>query len=865
MAKSKIMNDENKGTKKGHMASSKSNNNTKSKNAKGKQEKRIPYQYKPDGLDLKTWQILLRKQAARDGIFGISAIDEENAPGEYRVINPHKQQEYKVVYRGAKSPWNYCSCMDFKTSQLGTCKHLEAVKLWLSRNGKHHVHKEIPAYTSVYIDYSEGRHVRIRIGSEHKEEFEKLASEYFDNGNAIDEKAGEKGFGDINANGIDNFETFLQRAKQIDDTFRCYDDAFEFVLEKREKSEREQWVNSMTDEDFNELLNTSLYPYQKEGIRFAAKAGRAIIADEMGLGKTIQAIGTAQLLRKKGLVSSILIMCPTSLKYQWKREIERFTGEKVLVIEGSLLKRRDQYLQDEPYKIVSYNMACNDIKAWGNLSTDMLIIDEVQRLKNWDTQIARAARKIDSHYSVILSGTPLENKLEELYSVVELVDQFLLGPFYLFRDRYIVHDDKGSTIGYKNLNEIGEKLKDVLIRRRKRDVHLQLPARQDKNIMMPMTKEQMAVHDDAKFSVTRLLQKWDKMHFLSEIDRNRLMKYLQQMRCVCDSTYVLDQKTRYDTKVDEVYNIINNVIEGSDEKVVVFSQWERMTRIIAQELDKHEIRYEYLHGGVPSKARKDLVNNFTDLPESRVFLSTDAGSTGLNLQVASVIINVDLPWNPAVLEQRVARIYRIGQRRNIEVINLVAAHTFEESMLAKLRFKTSMFEGVLDGGEDTIFASGNKFSKMMDDLKETMEAEASTPSDEKPIEKSDEEPVKPVKKESLQDVSDEGSTDNDTQEESSNKTEVSIKTATKTGNESNQNNQQGITSQHNPRQLISDGVSFFSGLAKTLQSEEATKTLVDNIVEENPETGQTSLKIPVPDKDSVMQVLGLIGRFLKKE
>ena len=710
-------------SKKAESSSKKAEASGKKTKASNKKTKHIPYQYKPEGLDLKTWQQLLRKQAAQESDFMISSVDEENAPGEYHVTNPLKHETYKVVYRGAKSPWNYCSCMDFKTSQLGTCKHLEAVKMWVGHKG-HYVHREIPPYTSVYIDYSEGRKVRIRIGNDHKREFEKLVKEYFTNG-------------ELNANGTLHFEQFLASAKKIDDTFRCYNDALEYVLEKREHHERSLWVDGLKDEVFSQLLQTRLYDYQKEGIRFAAKAGRAIIADEMGLGKTVQAIGTAQLLKSKGLVDSVLIICPTSLKYQWKREIERFTGEKVRVIEGIQLKRRDQYFEDEPYKIVSYNAVTNDIKTWGHLRTDMLIIDEVQRLKNWDTQIARAARKIDSHYAVILSGTPLENKLEELYSVVELVDQFLLGPFYLFRDRYIVKDDKGATIGYRNLNELGERLKAVLVRRRKRDVRLQLPKRQDKNLMMPMTKEQMAVHDEAKWSVGRLIQKWDRMHFLSETDRRRLMMYLQQMRCVCDSTYILDQKTRYDTKVDETVNIIRNVIEGGDEKVVVFSQWERMTRIIAQELEKHDIRFEYLHGSVPSKARKDLVNNFTDLPESRVFLSTDAGSTGLNLQAASVIINVDLPWNPAVLEQRVARIYRIGQERNIEVINLVAANTFEESMLAKLKFKTSMFEGVLDGGEDSIFASNNKFSKIMDDLKETMETPLS--SGEEPVEDSEKE------------------------------------------------------------------------------------------------------------------------------
>lgn len=826
---------------------------------KKKQSKKIPYQWKPEGMDLQTWQLLLRKQVAREERFNISAIDEENAPGEYRVVSSKNQQEYKVVYRGARSPWNYCSCMDFRTSHLGTCKHIEAVKLWFG--GRHHVHREIPPYTSVYIDYSQGRMVRIRIGADHKEEFEALAAQYFEKEQSVGLEPSS--FGSLSEYGVQHFEQFLQAAKLIDDTFRCYGDAMAYVLDKRERREREQWVDTLNGEAFKSLLHTDLYPYQVEGIRFAAKAGRAIIADEMGLGKTIQAIGTAQLLRNKGLAGSVLIMCPTSLKYQWKREIERFAGEQAHVIEGDHLKRRDQYNAPEPYKIVSYNAACNDIKAWGSIETDMLIIDEVQRLKNWDTQIARAARKIQSHYAVILSGTPLENRLEELYSVVELVDQYLLCPYYLFRDRYIITDDKGATVGYKRLNEIGERLRSVLIRRRKRDVHLQLPARQDKNLMVPMTREQMAIHDEAQFHVSMLLQKWERLHFMSETDRNRLMMYLQQMRCVCDSTYVLDQKTRYDTKVGEVVNIIQNVIEGGDEKVVVFSQWERMTRIIAQELEKHNIRYEYLHGSVPSKARKDLVSNFTDLPDSRVFLSTDAGSTGLNLQVASVIINVDLPWNPAVLEQRVARIYRIGQQRNIQVVNLVSAGTFEESMLGKLRFKTSMFEGVLDGGEDTIFADGSKFSKMMDELKETMD-QTSAETEEQPIDIQEEEAASTHSEDSeakagAPEAADDEVPDNDS-------APSAVPSASAGYSKEPSDSAEGAdATPTNPRKLVTEGVSFLSGLARTLQSPEATRSLVDALVEENPETGEASLKIPVPDKQTVLQVLGLLGKFMGKE
>lgn len=202
-----------------------------------------------------------------------------------------------------------------------------------------------------------------------------------------------------------------------------------------------------------------------------------------------------------------------------------------------------------------------------------------------------------------------------------------------------------------------------------------------------MTEQQRGMHDEYQSIVSQLVFKWTKARFLSEKDRKRLLLMLSQMRMICDSTYILDQKTRYDTKVEETLNILKNVFESGDEKVVIFSQWERMTRLIAKELDALGIRYEYLHGGIPSEARKHLMDNFTELPESRVFLSTDAGSTGLNLQVASILINLDLPWNPAVLEQRIARIYRIGQKRNIQVINLVASQTIEERMLSTLNFK----------------------------------------------------------------------------------------------------------------------------------------------------------------------------------
>ena len=823
---------------------------TKSKTRKKKSQAvrtpKISWVVKPDKMTLEEWQRALRKQIAGEEAMAVAAVDEKNLPGEYEVKNPQTKQTYKVVYRGEGSPWNYCSCMDFKTNHLCACKHLEKVKLWISETRGKKVHKELPAYTYVYLSYTDGRQVKIRVGSDHHEEFMQLAAHYFDAEGVMFPYA------------FEDYDKLMTEALAIDPSFRFYQDAIDFIIEQRERKFRQQLINKYTDERLDQLLTVSLYPYQKEGIRFAFERGRSIIADEMGLGKTIQAIGTAELLRREGLAEQIMIVCPTSLKYQWQREIERFTKDTdrspdhplTLVIEGNPLKRKEQYASDIPYKIVSYNCMSNDVKMWGSLQTEVLIMDEVQRLKNWKTQISMAARKVRSDYAVILSGTPLENKLEELYSVMEFADNYCLGPYWQFRADCIVTDDGGKVIGYKNLNKVGETARERLIRRTKKQVALQMPKRTDQNLFVPMTTEQRGMHEEYKEQVAKLVYKWRRTHFLSETDRKKLLQFLSMMRMVCDSTYILDQKSRYDTKVTETMSILQSVFDNGDEKVVIFSQWERMTRLIAYELDKMGIGYEYLHGGVPSAKRRDLIINFTDDPDSRVFLSTDAGSTGLNLQAGSIMINLDLPWNPAVLEQRIARIYRLGQERNVQVINLVAKDTIEEGMLGKLRFKTAMFEGVLDNGEDTIFLGNEtKFTAMMDTLGEVLEQEKQQPAAPE-VSDTEADEQEPLKEESPK------------SEESTNQNTLAQQDQTE---EKTVPSSSSVSSTHSaprqPQELVAQGISFLTGLAQTLQSPEATQQLVDTLVDTDAETGESHLRIPVPDKQTVQTLLNFVGKL----
>lgn len=885
---------------------------------------------KPAGMKLEEWQVALRKLQAEKETFAIRMVDEQYAPGEFRVANAATRNEYKVVYRGKDSLWNYCSCYDFKTSQLGTCKHMEAVKLWVRKKRKK-VQVAEPDYSSVYIDYKGPRRVKIRIGDHGREMLERLAKDYFDESGVLREDAYAR------------FDVFVQAAKAIAPDFRCYDDALDYVLERRDRIKRCRLLEEKyTDEYLDQMLTVPLYPYQKEGTRFAVRAGKAIIADEMGLGKTLQAIASAEVYLREGMAEQVLVVCPTSLKYQWKREIERFTGgdrvecsgegvedgltiPKVVVVEGAPAKRAKLYKAPAPYKIVSYHTMCNDVRHLGKLDTDVLIMDEIQRLKNWDTLISRAARKIASRYAVLLSGTPMENKLEELYANMELVDQFCLGPYYQFRDQHILlHPETGGIMGYKDLNAIGEAVSNRLLRRTKKGVRLQLPKRSDQFVLVPMTQRQDDLHSEFKWDLLVILNKYRKYHYMTEQDRLRVLKLLGQMRMVADSTFVLEQNltTRSDVKIAEVMNLLDNVLESGDEKVVVFSEWERMTRLVAMELDKRGVRYEYLNGRVPSKRRGELVDDFTTLPESRVFLSTDAGSTGLNLQVASTLINMDLPWNPAVLEQRIARIFRLGQEKPVQIINLVSKGSIEEGMINKLRFKKSMFEGVLDGGADTVFVDESKFKKLMDDLTIVMEATPDAPEVEYVDEEVEQEQKgKTAAEASLDEVladasepDDESSVDQGSsvdyepsaEHESSPEHEFSAEQEASADHESlathqssedqhpsvghessagqelsaNHDSSQGQTatkaqegaqsrpSSHHasphPQQLVSQGVSFFSGLAETLKSAEATQQLVDSIVETDKETGETHLKIPVGSKDTVMQMLTLFGKLMNK-
>ena len=819
------------------------------KRRKRKKEKKISYTRKPDDLTIDQWQAALRKQFGKQIKYKLTNLGEHPIYSDFLIKNPETGSQYKLAIRSKDDSANFCGCLDFKTNQLGTCKHLGYALNKLPR--KRGYRKIFNAgyqqpHSSIYLDYRKERVIRMSIGTKKTTDFQVLKEFFFT----------KDGF--LSKNGYLKFEKLLESARSISDDFRCYDDALEFILKKRRTINRliknKRLFKAGKDAPlFKSLLKIKLYDYQKLGVQFVVNAGRSLLADDMGLGKTIQAIAAAEFYKKYYKIGRVIIVCPTSLKYQWKSEIEKFTNSTAHVIEGGILKRKKQYKENEDfYQILGYRMAANDLKYLNQMEPDLIILDEAQRIKNWKTKTSIAIKKIKSPYAIVLTGTPIENRLEELYSIMQFINQFKLGPLYRFLDHHQINDPQsGKIIGYTNLKEIGKVLSDVLIRRTKKQVLRQIPKRQDKVLLVPMTEEQREVHDDQKDHVARLVAKWRRYKFLSEPDRKRLMSSLSKMRMVCDSTYVVDQETRFDTKITELICILEEFFCDPEAKVVVFSQWARMNNIVAQELEERDMPYQYLHGGVPSKKRQALLDNFRDDPECRVFLSTDAGGVGLNLQSASLVVNLDIPWNPAILEQRIARVYRMGQKRPVQVINLVATHTIEHRMLDVLKFKNAMFKGVLDDGEDAIFLSQSKFSSFMGKIEDLTVSDQEKTLDPTPADASMEEIKKEIDEQEIpeqKDLSgDPAFSNNPNPEEAS---AIEIPGHSRIPND--------------PQEILKQGMAFFQEMAKVLQSPEKTADFVKNITEKDEKSGQTFIKIPVADEHFLQNTLEMVGQFFNK-
>jgi hypothetical protein len=627
---------------------------------------------------------------------------------------------WRVELRSLSERINHCSCPDFATNRLGTCKHVEAVLHKLRKRAPRkaaQIAADGPPLSLVHLDWEgpEAPRARLRPAAGGAPEW---LDSHFDQTGLLRGALPEAFYA-------------LQRAARARRTLMITPEVEQHVQRLVEETDRRRRGAALAASIRSSggrlpAVKARLYPYQVEGVAFLAAAGRALLADDMGLGKTLQAIAAAAILHESEGVRRTLVVCPTSLKHQWAREVQRFTGLEGVVVEGGPAARLARYRRHAPFTIVNYEILLRDGEVLQReLAPDLLIADEAQRIKNWRTKAAAAIKSLETRYAFVLTGTPLENRLEDLYSLMQLVDPRVLGPLWRYLLDFHVVDPQGKVLGYRNLGELRRRLAPVMLRRDRSLVRDQLPERIDNRLDVELDRRQRDLHDEALAAAARFGQIAQKRP-LTPAEEKRLMAALQTARMACDAAGLVDKETVGSPKLAELASLFEELCVGGGRKVVVFSQWERMTHMaeeVAHGLGLGTVR---LHGGVPSSRRSQLIDRFRDDPAVQVFLSTDAGGVGLNLQAASVLVNLDLPWNPAVLEQRIARIHRLGQSEPVQVVLMVARDSYEERLAVLLESKRALFHNVVaeDASEDVVGVSRRMLDVALASLEEDTESSA---------------------------------------------------------------------------------------------------------------------------------------------
>ena len=435
------------------------------------------------------------------------------------------------------------------------------------------------------------------------------------------------------------------------------------------------------------------YPYQKEGIKFMVQRQNSILADDMGLGKTLQSLTASILLKSK----KTLIICPNTAKYNWASEIEKFIpSASYIVIDGSKQDRQKILHSKYPFMfyILNYDavMALNDDII--SLNPDMIIYDEAHRMKNRKTKRTRAAKKISAKYKILLTGTPLMNRVEELWSLLKIIEPNKWPGYDAFVKRYC---EKGGyqnreIVGYQNLDELKEKMSKIMLRRRKDEVLKQLPEKIYQDCYLDLDTKTMSIYKQAEYQT--YLELTQNQH----ITINGIFGKIIRLKQIAVAPEILGA-THKSTKIEECEKITEEII-ASGNKVVIYSQFKKVTDYLVEMFSK-KYKIAYINGDVSSMERKNQIDLFQNDPQTPIFIGTiQSCKEAINLTAASYIIFMDKLWNPQDNRQAEDRCHRHGQEKNVNIISLIAKNTIEEKIEKKLSDKQDLFNTVIekDGG-----------------------------------------------------------------------------------------------------------------------------------------------------------------------
>lgn len=751
-----------------------------------------------------------RQDRAKKANYKVKLAD--NLYGEHTLIN-EKGKPYKVTLWDFKAKTGYINNIDWKTNKLGTTKHIMFLFNYLEEHPKKtkRLKKQYP-FIEIYTDPLNEYKISWRFPEELTSEEDELIRSYFGKNTFLEDSQ------------LAKFFTFFQKSADFH-RIKIREEVYEKIESHFEHVELTQ-LEKQTTLDYSSI-NASLYPYQKEGVAFSVFKKGVIIADEMGLGKTLQAITTAVLKKKHFDFRKTLVICPASVKHQWKNEVLKFTDLNATVIEGFPEERSEEYVNNTDFfHIVNYETVLRDLKAINTAQYDFVILDEAQKIKNYETKTAIAIKSIQKKHALVITGTPMENKLLDIYSIVQFLDQKLLAPQWEFSYQHCIFDShfKNKIHGYYNLQHLKQRLSSILIRREKKDVFDQLPNLVQKNVYVHLSDEQANMHASFSGGIAKILSK----KFKTTFDWQKLMLLLTKMRMVCNSTYLIDKQSHDSPKLVELRDILIERlnIKNSKRKVIIFSEWVTMLNLIGDMLKKEDITFTMLTGKVPVKKRHALIKEFEDNDDCNVFLSSESGGSGLNLQVADTVINFELPWNPAKKNQRIGRINRIGQKKQkLHVFNLLSYQSIEMKIATGLVLKQNLFEGVLNDANltDEVDFSQKGKSQFIQQLEEVIKDDEFTYEDEVNDE-------------------DETLTDEETTLHTENEpeAEANFKSKEQSENISQQSKEESDSTYSQMEEVMTKGMEFLTGLyqmktGKSLGNENPPKVKV------NKETGEVSI------------------------
>lgn len=500
------------------------------------------------------------------------------------------------------------------------------------------------------------------------------------------------------------------------------------VSEQEEKEAKLERLRELSKEDapirfMVPGLKGSPYNYQRFGIMYAVTNGAGVlIADEMGLGKTLQAIATALFLKSRGQVKKALCVTPASLKFNWPLEIEKFTDEKYVIIDGSPADRIAQWLRDDAFfYVVNYELLLEDLFGGRNYDIkptdsektkarkmklaagaeqrqrilgpirrrmwDFVVIDEGHCIRNHGSKRTQNIKSLRAKYRMALTGTPMDGRLEELHSLMGFVAPGLLGSKTRFFQRHIETDWWGKITGYKRMDEVKQRIRPFFLRRLKRDVLKDLPDKIYENRPVVLSEKEMAIYEKLA----------ERGHEATE-DSEAIVTLI---RCkqFCNYPRMVDADCEETSKMDALREVLDEVVVQNGNKAILFSQYKVMVDILVSVLEKMGLKYLRIDGDTPKLARASMQAEFRDNKSIDMMIGTDAMSTGLNLQAASYVINYDDFWSPSIMNQREDRAHRIGQKEVVTVVNFICKDTIEERIRGVLYEKNKVTSQML--GDET--------------------------------------------------------------------------------------------------------------------------------------------------------------------